>query len=67
MTPAGFVSLAFDAGSVTTGVLSTPAIIALAVGLSAVLAGRSAVTDGFGILGFASIGPIVLLLGLVSR
>ena len=69
VAPAGFVSLAFDAGSVTTGVLSTPVIIALAVGLSSVLAGRSAVSDGFGILGFASIGPIVvvLLLGWVPR
>jgi len=52
----------FDAGSVTTGVLSAPVIIALSVGLSSVLAGRSAVTDGFGILGFASIGAIIAVL-----
>lgn len=65
--PAEFVPLAFDAGSVTTGVLSAPVVIALAVGLSAVLAHRSAVSDGFGILGFASIGPIiaVLVMGLL--
>ncbi len=62
--PANFVSLAFDGGSVTTGVLSTPVVIAVAVGLSSVLAGRSAVTDGFGILGFASVGPIITLLAL---
>lgn len=67
LAPATFVPLAFDAGSVTTGVLSAPVMIALAMGLSSVLAGRSAVSDGFGIMGFASIGPIfaVLLMGLL--
>jgi hypothetical protein len=67
--PAEFVALAYDAGSVTTGVLTTPVVIALAIGLSSVLAGRSAVSDGFGLLGFASIGPIiaVLLMGILLR
>lgn len=67
VAPAQFTSLAFDAGSVTTGVLSAPVVIALAIGLSSVLAGRSAVSDGFGLLGFASIGPIitVLLMGML--
>ncbi|MFG1347744.1 DUF1538 domain-containing protein [Xanthobacter autotrophicus DSM 431] len=60
--PAAITPLAFDAGSVTTGVLSAPVIIALAMGLSSVLAGRSAVSDGFGLLGFASVGPIIVLL-----
>jgi hypothetical protein len=62
VAPGQFVSLAYDAGSVTTGVLSAPVIIALAIGLSSVLAGRSAVSDGFGLLGFASIGPIIAIL-----
>ena len=67
VTPAEFVPVAFDAGSVTTGVLSAPVIIALAIGLSSVLAGRSALSDGFGLLGFASVGPIiaVLLMGML--
>lgn len=60
--PAEFVPLAYDAGSVTTGVLTAPVIIALALGLSSVMAGRSAVSDGFGLLGFASIGPIIVVL-----
>lgn len=66
--PEALVPVAFDAGSVTTGVLSAPVIIALAMGLSSVLAGRSAASDGFGLLGFASIGPVivVLLMGLVA-
>lgn len=67
VAPAQFISLAFDAGSVTTGVLSAPVVIALAIGVSSVLAGRSAVSDGFGLLGFAAIGPIVtvLLMGML--
>lgn len=69
IAPAEFVPLAYDAGSVTTGVLTTPVLLALAFGLSSVLAGRSAVADGFGLLGLASIGPIlaVLLLGMMLR
>lgn len=59
--PDSYVALAFDSGSVTTGVLSAPVMVALAMGLSSVLAGRSAVSDGFGLLGFASIGPILVM------
>ena len=62
IAPARVVSVAFDAGSVTTGVLSAPVVIAVTIGLSSVLAGRSAISDGFGILGFASIGPVVIVL-----
>lgn len=66
VVPGQFVPLAYDAGSVTTGVLTTPVVIALAIGLSSVLAGRSPATDGFGLLGVASMGAIiaVLLLGM---
>lgn len=69
IAPAEFVPLAYDAGSVTTGVLTAPVVIAVAVGLSSVLAGRSAVSDGFGVLGLASIGPIIaiLLMGVALR
>ncbi|HOD36635.1 MAG TPA: DUF1538 domain-containing protein [Syntrophales bacterium] len=61
-TPAEFIPLAYDAGSVTTGVLTAPVVLAMALGLSSVLAGRSAVSDGFGLLGFASIGPIIAIM-----
>ena len=68
-TPAEFVPLAYDSGSVTTGALTAPVVIALALGLSSVLAGRSSVSDGFGLLGFASIGPIiaVMIMGILLR
>jgi len=64
---ADIVPLAYDAGSVTTGVLTAPVVLALAAGLSSVLSGRDAISDGFGLLGFASIGPIIviMILGLL--
>lgn len=54
--------LAYDAGSVTTGVLTAPVLLALALGLSAVLARSSGSLDGFGLLGLASLGPIIVVL-----
>ena len=67
VAPEAFIPVAYDAGSVTTGVLTAPVLLAVTIGLSAVLGERSAVADGFGLLGLASAGPIVLilLLGLI--
>ena len=50
----------------THGLLDYLAVLILALGLASVLADRSAVDDGFGLLGLASAGPIivVLLLGM---
>jgi Protein of unknown function (DUF1538). len=66
-TPADYLQIAYDAGGVTTGPLTVPFILALGIGLSSVLAGRSALTDGFGLIGLASIGPIIgiMLLGIL--
>ena len=66
-TPPEFVPLAFDSGSATTGALTAPIVLALGIGLSSVLAGRSAISDGFGLLGLASIGPIiaVMIMGMI--
>jgi hypothetical protein len=59
VTPADFLSIAFDAGGVTTGPLTVPVILALGLGISSVLGGRSTLSDGFGLIGLASIGPII--------
>ncbi len=65
-TPAHFVPISFDAGGVTTGPLTVPFVIALGVGVASVMGGKSATTDGFGLVALASIGPLlaVLLLGV---
>jgi hypothetical protein len=56
------IPLSFDAGSVTTGVLSSPVLLALGLGVSAVLARHARGLDGFGLLGLASTGPVIVLL-----
>lgn len=67
--PAEFVPVAFDAGGVTTGPMTVPVILALGIGFSSILAGKSALSDGFGLIGLASIGPIigVMLMGIVLK
>jgi hypothetical protein len=62
VAPGPFVALAFDAGSVTTGVLSGPVLLALGLGLSAVFARHAGSLDGFGLLGLASTGPVIVVL-----
>jgi len=61
--------LAFDSGGVTTGPITVPFIMALGVGISAVLGDRHSTENSFGLVALCSVGPImaVLLLGLFSR
>jgi len=65
--PSNYVPLAFDAGAVATGPLIVPFILSVGLGTASVLEGRSALRDGFGIMGLASLGPIlaVMLLGVI--
>ena len=66
-TPAEFVPVAFDSGGVTTGPMTVPIILSLGLDFSSVLAGKSPLSDGFGLIGLASIGPVigVLVMGIV--
>ena len=66
-TPSDFVPVSFDAGGVTTGPITVPFILSLGLGVTAVLGGRSTYTDGFGLIGLASIGPVlsVMILGIL--
>ncbi len=68
-TPPDFVPIAFDAGGVTTGPVTVPFILALGIGTASVLGGRSSLSDGFGLVGIASIGPVlgVMILGIIYR
>lgn len=56
-----FLALAFDAGSTTTGSLSVPLILALGLGVARTVVGRNTLADGFGLVGLASLGPVVVL------
>jgi len=68
-TPPDFVPIAFDAGGVTTGPVTVPFVLALGIGTASVLGGRSTMADAFGLVGLASVGPVlgVMLLGIVYR
>ncbi|MBD5417413.1 MAG: DUF1538 domain-containing protein [Desulfovibrio sp.] len=67
-TAPAFLGVAFDAGGATTGPMTVPFIMALGVGVAAVRGGDGR-DDSFGLIGLASIGPIlsVLLLGMLHR
>ena len=62
-----YLSVAFDAGGVTTGPMTVPFIMALGLGVSAIRSDRDATADSFGLVALCSIGPIlaVLILGFV--
>ena len=64
----GLLPLAFDSGGVTTGPITVPFIMALGVGISAVLGDRHSQENSFGLVALCSVGPImaVLLLGVFS-
>lgn len=66
-TPANFLPVSFDAGGVTTGPVTVPFILSIGLGTAGVLGGKSSFSDGFGLIGLASIGPIisVMLLGVI--
>ena len=57
-----YLSVAFDAGGVTTGPMTAPFIIALGVGVAALRSDRRADEDSFGLVGICSIGPILMVL-----
>ncbi|MFA5419961.1 MAG: DUF1538 domain-containing protein [Bacteroidales bacterium] len=62
----GFIPVAFDSGGVTTGPMAVPFIMSLGLGISKARGDKSSDEDSFGLIGIASIGPIlsVLFLGL---
>ena len=62
-----FIAIAFDSGGVTTGPVTVPVLLALGIGICSVGARRNKM-EGFGMIGLASIGPIIalLVLGLVN-
>lgn len=66
IAPREIVGIAYDSGGVTTSTITVPLVTALGVGLASVIKGRNPMVDGFGLIAFASLMPIifVLLFGL---
>ncbi|MBB1382648.1 DUF1538 family protein, partial [Shewanella sp. SR41-2] len=65
--PANIIGIAYDSGGVTTSTITVPLVTALGVGLASVIKGRNPMVDGFGLIAFASLSPMifVLLYGMV--
>jgi hypothetical protein len=60
--PKLIVPLAYDSGGVTTSTVTVPLVAALGLGLASTIPGRSALIDGFGLIAFASLFPIIAVM-----
>lgn len=61
--PRAIIPLAYDSGGVTTSTVTVPLVAALGLGLASTVPGRSGLLDGFGLIAFASVFPIMTVLG----
>ena len=63
IAPEEIVGLAYDAGGVTTSTITVPLVAALGVGLASIIRGRNPMLDGFGLIAFASLLPMIFVMG----
>ena len=64
--PKLIIALAYDSGGVTTSTVTVPLVAALGLGLASTVPGRSTLLDGFGLIAFASLFPIMIGHGLCT-
>lgn len=62
VAPDEIIGVAYDSGGVTTSTITVPLVTALGVGLASSISGRNPVADGFGLIAFASLLPIVFVM-----
>jgi hypothetical protein len=63
LAPKVIVPLAYDSGGVTTSTVTVPLVTALGLGIASSVPDRSPILDGFGLIAFASLFPIISVLG----
>jgi hypothetical protein len=63
IAPKEIIGIAYDAGGVTTSTITVPLVAALGVGLASSIKGRSPLVDGFGLIAFASLLPMIFVMG----
>ena len=61
--PKEIIGIAYDAGGVTTSTITVPLVAALGIGLASAVRRRSPVIDGFGLIAFASLLPMLFVMG----
>ncbi|MCL7928995.1 DUF1538 domain-containing protein [Halomonas llamarensis] len=64
LAPNEIIGIAYDSGGVTTSTITVPLVTALGVGLATAIKGRNPMLDGFGLIAFASVMPIIFVLFL---
>jgi hypothetical protein len=62
IAPKEIIGIAYDSGGVTTSTVTVPLVAALGLGLASSIRGRNPMTDGFGLIAFASLTPILFVL-----
>lgn len=60
--PKEIIGIAYDSGGVTTSTVTVPLVTALGVGLASSISGRNPMTDGFGLIAFASLTPMIFVM-----
>ncbi len=60
--PDEIIGIAYDSGGVTTSTITVPLVTALGVGLSSAIKGRNPMLDGFGLIAFASLTPMIFVM-----
>lgn len=63
IAPKAIVGIAFDSGGVTTSTVTVPLATALGVALASSIRGRNPMVDGFGLIAFASLFPMIFVMG----
>ncbi len=61
--PPEIIGIAYDSGGVTTSTITVPLVAALGVGLASSIKGRNPMVDGFGLIAFASLTPMIFVMG----
>jgi hypothetical protein len=61
--PREIIGIAYDSGGVTTSTITVPLVTALGVGLASSIRGRNPMVDGFGLIAFASLTPMIFVMG----
>jgi hypothetical protein len=64
--PKDMIALAYDSGGVTTSTVTVPIVAALGIALSSSVEGSNPAIDGFGLIAFASVFPIISVLGYIQ-
>ena len=60
--PREIIGIAYDSGGVTTSTITVPLVTALGVGLASSIKGRNPMIDGFGLIAFASLTPMIFVM-----